>query len=129
MTATLLASGKVLVTGGTDGTSTLSTAEIYDPGTDTWTPAASMSTPRQFQFAQILPSGNVLVVGGLNDTSSALFGVSTAETYDPVADAWSPAGSMVTPRQHFIVSGLGDGRVLLDGGTPNAGGLPEFYRQ
>jgi hypothetical protein len=34
---------------------------------------------------------------------------------------------MVTPRQHFIVSGLSDGRVILDGGSPNAYGQPEFY--
>ena len=128
-TATLLASGKVLVTGGTDGTNTLSSAEIYDPSSNTWTPVASLLTPRQSQVAQVLPSGNVLVVGGLNGSSNAVFGVSSAEVYDPVANTWSVAGSMVTPRQHFIVSGLSDGRVLLDGGTPNSTGLPEFYFQ
>jgi Galactose oxidase, central domain/Kelch motif len=127
-TATLLPSGKVLVTGGTDGTSTLATAEVYDPTGDAWTPVASLSTPRQFQVAQILSSGTVLVVGGLNDTSSAVFGVSSSEVYDPVANSWSAAGSMNIARQHFILSGLGDGRVILDGGTPNAPGLPEFYR-
>jgi NAD(P)-dependent dehydrogenase (short-subunit alcohol dehydrogenase family) len=67
------------------------------------------------------------IVGGLNDSSNAVFGVGSAELYDPVANTWSTAGSMVTQRQHFILAGLGDGRVLLDGGTPNASGLPEFY--
>jgi N-acetylneuraminic acid mutarotase len=126
-TATLLASGDVLVTGGTGGSVTLATAEIYHPASDTWTPAASLSTARQFHAAQILSSGAVLVVGGLNDSSNAVFGVGSAELYDPVANTWSTAGSMVTHRQHFILAGLGDGRVLLDGGTPNASGLPEFY--
>jgi N-acetylneuraminic acid mutarotase len=125
--ATLLPSGKVLVTGGTDGTSTLATAEVYDPTSDIWTPVASLSTPRQFHVAQILSSGTVLVVGGLNDTSSAVFGVSSSEVYDPVANSWSAAGSMNTARQHFILSALGDGRLILDGGTPNTPGLPEFY--
>jgi hypothetical protein len=77
--------------------------------------------------AQILSSGTVLVVGGLNDTSSAVFGVSSSEVYDPVANSWSAAGSMNTARQHFILSALGDGRLILDGGTPNTPGLPEFY--
>jgi hypothetical protein len=126
-TATLLGSGKVLVTGGSDGTSTLATAEVYDPASDGWTPVASLSTARQLHAAQVLSSGAVLVIGGLNDSSSAAFGVSTAELYDPAADTWSVAGSMVTPRQHFIVSGLGDGRVIIDGGAPNFPGLPEFY--
>jgi N-acetylneuraminic acid mutarotase len=126
-TATLLASGKVLVAGGSNGSATIASAEVYDPASDTWTPVAAMSTPRQFQGAQILASGSVLVVGGLNDSTSAVFGVSSAELYDPSANAWSAAGSMVTPRQYFVLAALGDGRVLLDGGGPNAVALPEFY--
>jgi hypothetical protein len=27
-----------------------------------------------------------------------------------------------------MLSALGDGRILLDGGSPNAFGLPEFYK-
>ena len=126
-TATLLPSGKVLVTGGTDGTLTLATAEVYDAASNTWTPAASLATPRQYQAAQILASGSVLVVGGLNDSSSATFGVASAELYDPAANTWSSAGALVTARQNFILAALGDGRVLLDGGSSYAAGLPEFY--
>jgi hypothetical protein len=126
-TATLLTSGKVLVAGGSNGTSTIASAEVYDPSSDTWTPVAAMSTPRQFQAAQMLSSGSVLMVGGLNDSSSAVFGVGSAELYDPIANAWSGAGSMVTPRQYFVLAALRDGRVFLDGGGPNAAALPEFY--
>ena len=126
-TATLLSNGKVLVTGGTNGTATVASAEIYDPVADTWKTVASMSTARQLQKAQLLQNGDVIVVGGLNDSSSAVFGVSTAEVYDPTANTWSPAGSMVTARQGFTLSPLPDGRVMLNGGAPNATGLPEFY--
>jgi hypothetical protein len=38
------------------------------------------------------------------------------------------AGKMVTSRQHFSLNVLGDGRVLLDAGSPNSSGLPQFYK-
>ena len=45
-TATLLPSGKVLVAGGYDGSGVLSSAELYDPASGTWTATGSMSTAR-----------------------------------------------------------------------------------
>jgi N-acetylneuraminic acid mutarotase len=127
-TATLLPSGEVLVAGGYTGTATTATAELYSPTTGTWTAVASMSTPRQSQGAALLSNGTVLIVGGLNDTSSAVIGVGTAEVYDPTANTWTVSGAMVTTRQFFVLNTLGDGRILLDGGSPNAFGLPEFYK-
>jgi len=126
--ATLLPSGKVLVAGGSGGTSTLASAEVYDPTSGTWTLVASLTIPRQSQAAVSLSNGTVLVVGGLNDTSSAVLGVGSLEVYDPTVNTWTSTGAMVTTRQFFVLSALGDGRILLDGGAPNASGLPEFYR-
>ena len=64
--ATLLPDGKVLVVGGfrSDGTGALASAELYDPGTGTWTAARNMDTPRASQTATLLPDGRVLVAGG-----------------------------------------------------------------
>ena len=64
-TATLLRDGRVLVLGGSNGT-TLSAAEIYDPTTDTWTKARPLATPRREHAAALLPDGRVLVTGGTN---------------------------------------------------------------
>ena len=64
-TATLLPSGKVLVTGGQTTVdfvhfTVLNSAEIYDPngngGAGAWTPTNPMSTPRVFHTATLLPS-------------------------------------------------------------------------
>ena len=63
-TATLLASGKVLVAGGFNGGSYLSSAELYDPALGTWTTTGSMGTAREVRAATLLPSGKVLVAGG-----------------------------------------------------------------
>jgi N-acetylneuraminic acid mutarotase len=127
-TATLLPSGKVLVAGGYTGTATTASAEVYDPSSGTWSAAASMSTPRQSQQAVLLSNGTALIVGGLNDSSSAVIGVATAEGYNPIANTWTLSGAMVTTRQFFVLNALNDGRILLEGGSPNASGLPEFYK-
>ena len=47
-TATLLPDGKVLVTGGFNGSSELSSAELYDPDTGTWDTTEPMTQARQF---------------------------------------------------------------------------------
>ncbi|HXO66209.1 MAG TPA: kelch repeat-containing protein [Steroidobacteraceae bacterium] len=127
-TATLLPTGEVLVAGGYTGTATTATAEVYNPSSGTWTAVASMFTPRQSQGGALLSNGTVLIVGGLNGTSSAVLGTGTAEVYDPTSNTWTPSGAMVTARQFFVLNALGDGRILLDGGSPNAFGLPEFYK-
>src|SRR5258706_15121719 len=71
-----LQNGKVLVIGGSDGTNNLATAEIFDPngngGAGSWTPTASLSTPRYGSGVALLPSGKVLVVGGYDNSDIVL---------------------------------------------------------
>ncbi len=68
-TVNLLRSGKVLVAGGrvgAFGSTVLAAVEIYDPGSDAWSPAASMNSPRNGHSSALLPDGNVIVAGGFN---------------------------------------------------------------
>src|SRR5581483_4333700 len=96
-TATLLSNGKVLVAGGTDFFTVASTvpidptrssAEIYDPATETWTPTASMGQPRQTHTATLLPNGKVLVAGGVSYFGGVF--PTSADLYNPVTGKWSP---------------------------------------
>jgi uncharacterized repeat protein (TIGR01451 family) len=99
-TATLLANGKVLFTGGNDGgrntptSSTLASAEIYDPATGLFSAAGTMTTIRQSAAATLLPSGKVLIVGGLFlNADNSQTPLASAELYDPglaVSDARRP---------------------------------------
>ncbi len=74
-TATLLASGKVLITGGYDTSYTrLFTAELYDPDSGSFSPTGDLTAPRAGHIAILLADGTVLIVGG---------GPANAETYDP----------------------------------------------
>lgn len=69
--ATLLADGKVLVTGGTSGagfndtTRPVFPAELWDSATETWTTMASQTVGRFYHsVAVLLPDGRVLSAGG-----------------------------------------------------------------
>src|SRR3982751_2411149 len=63
--ATLLAGGKVLVTGGTTTSNeVLASAELYDPAIGIWTNTGSLHTARLLHTATLLANGKVLAVAG-----------------------------------------------------------------
>ena len=112
-TATLLANGQVLITGGTQGQAVTASAELFDPATGVFRPTGSMTGPRVGQTATLLGDGRVLIVGGSTSGEQA---TASAELYDPRTGTFSAAGSMSTPRLQDTATLLADGRVLVAGG-------------
>ena len=84
-TATSLADGRVLVTGGSTSAGGqqvwLTSAEIYDPALNHWSPAGCMGQARWEHTATLLPSKRVLIAGG--DLPSV--SLSDVELFDPSA--------------------------------------------
>ena len=85
--ATLLPNGKVLVVGGQaevgGGSGNTTSAEVYDPAQDKWTPVQSMNASHgEYPAIGVLQGGDVVVAG---DQSS--------EVYDPSADSWTDTGA------------------------------------
>ncbi|HEV3462291.1 MAG TPA: kelch repeat-containing protein [Candidatus Dormibacteraeota bacterium] len=122
-TATLLPSGKVLVAGGLGASfpsSSLATAELYDPTTNAWSTAAPMIGARARHTATLLPDGRVLVVGGLSVAlrEGGLWPSQPtgAEIYDPKANRWTATAPMALYRLDQTATLLSDGRVLVAGG-------------
>jgi WD40 repeat protein len=112
-TATLLADGRVLITGGfitgliNGQFGVSSTAELYDPATDSFSTTGQMGVMREEHTATLLPNGLVLVAGGGNPT---------AEVYDPSTGLFVPTSSMETERTGHSATLLPNGKVLVAGG-------------
>jgi hypothetical protein len=122
-TATTLSSGKVLLVGGKNpnGVDVLTTAELYNPATQTFTATGgSMSDGRVYDTATLLNDGTVLLTGGL-DTAGGASGtpVATAEIYSPTTDSFALTGPMTTGRFFHTATLLQNGMVLITGGLNN----------
>lgn len=141
-----LGDGRILACGGMsaaaeEGASApaIDTAYIYDPASDAWTAAGSMTIPRAGHRAIPMPDGRVLIVGGveadglLSPARGAI--IDCPEIYDPVTDAFTatspcgPAGSSDLPAVAWhpdhgaiVVSGAGaDGNGGSDVGIVGLG--------
>ncbi|HZX94657.1 MAG TPA: putative Ig domain-containing protein, partial [Myxococcales bacterium] len=120
----MLGNGKVLVVAGRDGfvsSQEIATAELYDPATNSWSGAGTLSYSTTAHGAALLPDGKVFVFGGHNSSSSLLS--SNGQIYDPAQNLWSNAGGMAWPRFTHSTTALPDGTVLVAGGTGTRGSL------
>jgi hypothetical protein len=132
-TATLLANGTVLVTGGNGNSGVVhSSAEIFNPnsgpnGRGTFQPTVSgMLSQRNDHAAALLSNGHVLISGGLTDGNCCYPKPPTAtmEFYDPALGFFAAAGSSLVSRYVHAATAVSGDRVLLSGtwGWSSAGG-------
>jgi uncharacterized protein (TIGR03437 family) len=116
-TATLLSDGRVLVTGGFNGTAALRTTELFEPNTNRWRRVGDLTAPRRQHTATLLPDNTVLVAGGSNGTAA----LNSAETYNPATSAWLASGNLAQGRRAHTATLLPNGRVFVAGGRDSAG--------
>ena len=111
-----LPDGRVLAISGSSSTGALTpAAEIYNPGTGRWTPAATLTEARYaFGPPSVLPDGDVLVAGG-HDINVVDY--ASAELYDPATNQWTVTGSLNTARRYPVQVELANGEVLVATGS------------
>jgi hypothetical protein len=132
-TSTLLADGRVLLTGAVNicyqpqcrdpGTGW---TELYDPGAGTFSVAGSMNWWNNVYTATLLPSGKVLFAGG--DDYNGI--PSAAEVFDPSDGTFTAIESPPASLQPIAATLLPDGTVLITGGrVPGGNGnvVAELY--
>ncbi|MFO0982024.1 MAG: kelch repeat-containing protein [Planctomycetota bacterium] len=116
-----LDSGKILVSGGGDGSvfggTGLNSCEIYDPCVEAFSPTGAMGAARAQHTITRLNDGRILVTGGVDATGIVL---ASAEVYNQASGTWSGVGAMARARVGHTASLLPDGRVLVAGGSSDA---------
>jgi hypothetical protein len=109
--------GQFYVVGGVNavtGGPPLSTLEVYNPVTDSWsTTNAPMPTPRA-ELAAAELGGHLYVIGGFTGTGRQL------ESFDPTLGVWTTRLEMPTARGTLAAAVLDD-RFFAIGGTPAPG--------
>lgn len=126
-----LQDGRVLVAGGFVAgepvPKVITSAEIYDPVSDTWTAAAFLSEPRYAHALILLPDGQVLAVDGAREWDSVWNErsfVSQLEIYDPNEDRWNSGGNLLRSGAFGAAALLSDGRIWVTGGQSVRGYWP-----
>jgi N-acetylneuraminic acid mutarotase len=134
-TETLLANGKVLMAGGATRDKLclggITSAELYDPSTKSFTKTGSLSARRYAHTATALLDGKVLVAGGFGsgfdceDVGEAP--QSSAELYNPSTGTFQTTRGMAVARSGHTATRLPDGKVLIIGGGDEGGGTLPFF--
>jgi hypothetical protein len=127
-TATLLPSGKVLISGG-DGKlfadrfvsgKSLDSAFLFEPSNGTWSVTGILNTARDAHTATLLASGEVLLAGGGrwagNSPNLSRPDITAAELYDESRATWSSTAPLNVARDYPTATLLFNGKVLVVGG-------------
>ena len=133
--ASCVVDGRIYVSGGLPGwprsSAPLSTVEVYDPATDTWTQASDMPWPKYGHSASVV-DGKMYIIGGQDAEAGRLFNegkikleelaelLETVDVYDPGTDTWTTAA----PCPFAAIAhaaGIVDGRIYTIGGWEGIG--------
>src|SRR3989454_689215 len=112
-----LPDGRVLVAGGaTTGGGATNSAEVFNPATGKWTPAAAMLTARSGAAAVKLADGRALIAGG--DSNGVA--TSSLEIFDSATNSFrAVVGGLSSPRVGHAAVVLQNGLALIAGGSSN----------
>ena len=93
--AATLSNGKVIVTGGNDGSNYLRSAEMYNPSTNRWLPISDMMNAH-YGHAVAALNDAIYVLGGY-DGKAVVSG--SVERYDEERKSWQPVTPLLCARK------------------------------
>lgn len=111
-TATRLQDGRVLIVGGENQSGTLSSSEIFDPATQSFSLGANAAAARTEHAAVRMNDGRILITGGRNQTGL----LDSTELFNPSDASFTDGPRLTHARAGHAATLLADGRILLTGG-------------
>ncbi len=121
--ATVGADGRIYVVGGDNGGllptpafATATSAEVYDPATNSWSQITHPNHTREGLCAATGSDGRIYAIGGIENTGTGYSPASTVEVYDPKTNTWSDAPPLPTARG-FMAAVTSGGHIFVIGGT------------
>ena len=100
--------------GGQTGFRTVTTLEVYDPASNSWTIKQPMSVNRSLLFAATATNGKIYVMGGVQTNNQPP--VSTVEECDPVTDSWTTKSNMPVGTYGASAVAASNGKIYIIGG-------------
>ena len=123
--SSLLTDGKVLILGGSEHQLSVSSIEVFDPASETFVEAGSLSAMRTSPTVTLLPSGEVLIVGGSyvfpGPDAPESTSLASSELYAPASRSSMFTGALENSRVGHTATLLNNGAVLVVGGADDAG--------
>jgi len=123
----VLADGRVLLVGGSNGSVPLATTEIFDPTSNSISAGPALPAPRMAHSATALLDGRVLVAGGTTvvsnpDGTTSNTDLASAEIYDPTTGNLALlTSSLAAPRRDHAAFLLpNNNSVLIVGGISSS---------
>lgn len=109
--------GKIYAIGGQDlwneATGAKSNVDVFDPATNTWSPAAPLPTPRSHISASTFSlDGRIYVIGGATNNLVTLRDVSV---YNPLTNAWTAGPRLLAPRLTPVAGAVGRQLIVTTG--------------
>jgi N-acetylneuraminic acid mutarotase len=105
--------GKIYVFGGYNSTGILSSLEIYDPNTNTWSTGANMPSGRRGMFFTLGSNGLIYAIGGRSASNTS---TSSTYSYNPATNTWATLASVPIAVWEGAAAATSNGKIYLFGG-------------
>jgi N-acetylneuraminic acid mutarotase len=117
--ATAVINGRIYYIGGQKGHDGALVAQsdvhVYDPGSNSWTPAASLPQPRNHAMSStVVFRGRIVVMGGQSAHGTSH---SSVYAYNPATNSWATLNSLPVSRHSAIGGVINDTLYFSTGGS------------
>lgn len=119
-----LSTGQIFAIGGIGGGVGLTSVNLYNPLSQTWSSVASIPIDSCQVSCVELNDGTILVFGIASNNNNT--NVVNSYTYDPIGDSWTRRGDMVNAHGPCAFGKLPSGKVLAACG-PSSDSTAEIY--